>query len=252
MRIGVGIDDVAASASRRRRSADRVCRWSAPRSHVRATPVARLSSADCASSIATRASAGPSRQRCAIRLRRHAHRRAAHGFSASSIRGVVDRLLCTRIRPRRARSRRAAPERRPSLPCDAGPTPCESPSAPSLPDDPYARARLGEHRDDRQRDRQPISRPSRLRDRSSTRRPMASSATALGRSSIASLPRDRRRPSDMRGRRRRQLRAWSTSLFFLIHGIIERSFSPTCSIECSRHQPAARHAASARRRGSRG
>src|SRR5512132_1610597 len=29
-----------------------------------------------------------------------------------------------------------------------------------------------------------------------------------------------------------QLRDWSTSLFFLIHGIIERSLSPTTSIEC--------------------
>jgi hypothetical protein len=29
------------------------------------------------------------------------------------------------------------------------------------------------------------------------------------------------------------LRVWSTSLFFLIQGIIERSFSPTTSIECS-------------------
>src|SRR6266508_1732408 len=27
-----------------------------------------------------------------------------------------------------------------------------------------------------------------------------------------------------------QLRVWSTSLFFLIHGIIERSLPPTCSI----------------------
>src|SRR6266705_430276 len=30
-----------------------------------------------------------------------------------------------------------------------------------------------------------------------------------------------------------QFRDWSTSLFFLIHGIIERSLAPTCSIECS-------------------
>src|SRR4029077_15656269 len=29
-----------------------------------------------------------------------------------------------------------------------------------------------------------------------------------------------------------QLHVWSTSLFFLIQGIIERSFSPTTSIEC--------------------
>jgi hypothetical protein len=51
-------------------------------------------------------------------------------------------------------------------------------------------------------------------------------------------------------RRSRQLRDWSTSRFFLIHGIIARSCSPTTSIGCSDIIGAWR-AASARRRGSR-